>query len=170
MSSILYELSMGWRSVTKARWISAIAILTLALGVGANSAMFSLVDSLLLRPLSIPDAEEVVILDRMDSDGRPTSIPIPKYQTWRENSRGFAQLGAYLSESFSLTGTTTPGGTGLSLTIGLVPTKGPGGIWTGAPGRSAMRLIQTSFLNSAKVMQQQVGVALLLAWTQTRTS
>ena len=108
MSSLLYDVTMGWRNLLKARWVSVTAIVTLALGIGANSAVFSLVDSLLLRPLPIPDAEEVLVIDRGTEDGRPLPIPIPKYQTWYEHSRGFAQLGAFYSGDLSLTGTTKP--------------------------------------------------------------
>jgi len=69
------------------------------------------------------------------------------------------------------TGTTTPGGAGLALTIGADPSNGPGGVATKAPGFSVTRLINTSFLNSAKGGVQKVQAsAPVVVKTRSRIS
>ncbi len=89
MIGFLDDFVMGWRSIRKGGFVSWLAIVILALGVGANSALFSVVDTLLLQPLPIPDAEAVVVMDRLTDEGRRLSIPIPSFsifETTREDS------------------------------------------------------------------------------------
>ena len=108
MIGFLDDFVMGWRSIRKGGFVSWLAIVILALGVGANSALFSVVDTLLLQPLPIPDAEAVVVMDRLTDEGRRLSIPIPKFFDFRDNSRGFEPFGGFYYQSLSLTGTTQP--------------------------------------------------------------
>lgn len=90
MEDLRQDLAFALRTLGRNRGWTAIAILTLALGIGANSAMFSVVNHLLLNPLSYPDADRVVMLYREPLDGNPANTtvmvtPNPELvRAWRE--------------------------------------------------------------------------------------
>ena len=67
MENLLKDIQYGIRSLLKAPGFTAVAIITLALGIGANSAMFSAVNAVLLRPLAFPESERIVLVDRRKS-------------------------------------------------------------------------------------------------------
>ena len=81
-----------------------IAVITLALGIGANTAIFSVVDAVLLRPLPYPHADRLVFLwSTMNSQGVPQSgSALPDYQGWRDQSKVFDSLGAFYYGDFNL--------------------------------------------------------------------
>src|SRR5258708_2163738 len=85
---VLYAL----RLIRKAPAFSAVTIIALALGIGINTALFSVVDGVLLRPLAFRDSDRLVMVwETSDRGGRaPTSLL--NYQDWRERSRAFASL------------------------------------------------------------------------------
>jgi putative ABC transport system permease protein len=98
------------RSLWKAKGFSAVAIATIALGVGANTAVFSVVDAVLLRPLPFRDADRIVTLTHMNPkrDMRDASISYPSFADLASRDRRFAALSAYSSDSFNLTGGDAP--------------------------------------------------------------
>ena len=104
MRTLLQDVRYGLRVLTKNPAFTAAAVLTLALGVGANVAIFSLFNGLLLRPLPYPESERLVRLwDRNESAGLPYfSVSIPNFFAWREQSRSFEALGAYREDGFNL--------------------------------------------------------------------
>jgi putative ABC transport system permease protein len=85
---------------------TAITVLTLALGIGANSAIFSVVNAVLLRPLPFPEPERLVVLEPSDTrDGsKGGSISPPDFLDYREQNRVFERLSAFQSLSFTVTG------------------------------------------------------------------
>src|SRR5207244_12640717 len=91
------DLKFAIRQLLKNPGFTAVAVLTLAVGIGANTAVFSLVNEFLLRPLPVKDPEQlfgVVLIDR-GGDYANQRIPFPVYRDYREQSRVFSELLAY---------------------------------------------------------------------------
>ena len=72
------NLRLAFRQLTKNPAFAAIAIITLALGIGANTAIFSIVNSVLLRPLPYPEADRIMVLNE-SGDGQEFSVSLPNY-------------------------------------------------------------------------------------------
>ena len=83
---------------------SAIAILTLALGIGANTAIFSIVNAVLLRPLPYPNADRIMVLNESSGPGQDYSVALPDYFDWRNDNTVFEHLAATHKESRNLSG------------------------------------------------------------------
>ena len=83
---------------------SVIAILTLALGIGANTAIFSIVNAVLLRPLPYPDADRIMVLNESSGPGQDYSVALPDYFDWRNDNTVFEHLAATHKESRNLSG------------------------------------------------------------------
>ena len=98
------------RSLLKAKGFTAIAVATLAIGVGANTAVFSVVDAVLLRPLPFKDADRIFTLTGSNPkrDMRDATISYPSFVELATRDRMFAHLSAYTYDSFNLTGDTQP--------------------------------------------------------------
>jgi macrolide transport system ATP-binding/permease protein len=100
MQTLLQDLRYGARILWKRPGFTLIAIITLALGIGANTAIFSFVNTVLLRPLPIEQPEQLVSLDNV-----PLNLPAasyPNYRDLRDRNRSFSGLLAYRLASFSL--------------------------------------------------------------------
>jgi predicted permease len=96
---------------------AAVAILTLALGIGANTAIFSLVNAALLRPLPYKDAARLVIMRETSNRVGEVSVSYPDFLDWRQQSHSFVQLMAVHNVGFNLSGVDKPesiGGFGVS--------------------------------------------------------
>ena len=83
---------------------SAIAILTLALGIGANTAIFSIVNAVLLQPLPYPNADRIMVLNESSGPGQDYSVALPDYFDWRNDNTVFEHLAATHKESLNLSG------------------------------------------------------------------
>src|SRR5690349_20547306 len=83
---------------------SIIVILTLALGIGANTAIFSLVDATILRPLPYADADRIVALSEADRSGNDLMVSWPDFTDWRDQSKSFRAIAAIGGINFNLTG------------------------------------------------------------------
>jgi len=110
MDSLLRDLKFSARSLLKRPALTIIAILTLAIGIGANSAIFSVVNALLLKPLPFPDPDRIVALwDKVPSRGlERNEVAVPNYLDWRAQNKTFEQVGLYSWWSTNLTGTDSP--------------------------------------------------------------
>ena len=85
METLLADIRQSLRIMVKSPGFTAVAIAALALGIGANTAIFSVVDKVLLEPLPYPEANRIMQLDRQFPQGKGTSASIPKYFAWRQN-------------------------------------------------------------------------------------
>jgi putative ABC transport system permease protein len=104
MNSLLQDLRFGLRMLVKNPIFATVAIVTLALGIGANTAIFSVVDAVLLRPLPYPEANRLVFLwSTMNSQGVATSgSALPDYYGWRDHNQVFDGLAAFYNGDFNL--------------------------------------------------------------------
>src|SRR2546421_8381621 len=100
---VMNDLRFAFRQLRKSPGFTVIAVLTLALGIGANSAIFSVVNHVLLRPLPYPNPERLVYLNELTS-GTSTSIALPDYVDWRKDSKSFENLAISRLESRNLSG------------------------------------------------------------------
>jgi len=83
---------------------AAIAILTLALGIGANTALFSVVNGVLLRPLPYPQPDSIVAISEKTASFARSSISYPNFLDWQRANSTFSSIAAYRSDDFSITG------------------------------------------------------------------
>jgi putative ABC transport system permease protein len=106
MQTLWHDLRYGFRILLKRPGFAAVAVLTLALGVGVNTAIFSVVDAVLLRPLPYPQSDRLVMLwTTMRSQGIPTSgSALPDYREWRDRCRSFEGLAGFYYSDFNLAG------------------------------------------------------------------
>ncbi len=108
LESLLQDLRYGFRMLVKAPGFSVIAILTLALGIGANTAIFSVVNGVLLNPLPFHDANQLVSLFEKIPNFENGSISYPNFVDWRRMNRTFSSMAAYRSTGINLTGAGEP--------------------------------------------------------------
>src|SRR5262245_47052797 len=112
MQSILQDIRYGIRSLSKRPGFVVIAVITLGLGIGANTAIFSVVNAVLLRPLPFKDPDRVVLMWgylpklAQTTDKLPTSAP--NYLALASQSQSFDHLSAFRSWSWQLTGGADP--------------------------------------------------------------
>jgi predicted permease len=110
IESILQDLRYAGRTLTKKPGFSLIAIITLALGIGANTAIFSVVNSILLRPLNYKDAGQLVhIFHHYKKIDQLVPLPLSGYLYYRDNNKSFESIGAISIELMTnLTGIGDP--------------------------------------------------------------
>jgi predicted permease len=102
--TILQDIRYGLRGIRKAPSFSAVVILTLALGIGTNTAIFSVVYSVLLRPLPYPGGERLVWLGESTAKAAGISITWINFEHWRHDSDSFENMAAFAGEDLTLTG------------------------------------------------------------------
>jgi predicted permease len=102
---LMQDLRFGVRMIVTSPGFAAVAILTLALGIGANTALFSVVNGVLLNPLPYPEPEQLVTLHESKPNFDAGSISFPNFQDWRRDNSTFAMMGLWRNFSFTLTGT-----------------------------------------------------------------
>ena len=104
MQSLIQDLRFGLRMLARNPMFTLIAVVTLALGIGANTAIFSVVDAVLLRPLPYPDANRLVFLwSTMNGQGVPQSgSALPDYLGWRDQNQVFEGLAGFYYGDFNL--------------------------------------------------------------------
>jgi predicted permease len=107
MDSFLKDIRYGVRSLLKHPSFTAIAVITLALGIGANSVMFSAVNAVLLRPLPYKTPERLVAVESINSRSGKTSaggVSPADFRDWQDQSRSFEQLAVYSGTAVDLPG------------------------------------------------------------------
>jgi putative ABC transport system permease protein len=101
---IMNYLRFAFRQLINNPAFSAVAIITLALGIGANTAIFSIVNAVLLRPLPYPDADRIMVLNESSGPGQDYSVALPDYFDWRNDNTVFEHLACTHKESRNLSG------------------------------------------------------------------
>ena len=110
MESLMQDIRYGWRMLGKNPGFTAIAVLTLAIGIGASTATFSVVDTVLLQPLPYQQPEQLVTvtetLPGMSAD--EVGVAAGEYGDYRDRNHSFSQVAAYQNTGFNLTGEGKP--------------------------------------------------------------
>jgi putative ABC transport system permease protein len=97
MQTLLQDLRYSARMLIKSPGFTLVAVLTLAIGIGANTAIFSVVDAILWRPLAVPRSDRLVALYTTGGDGAGyRSLSYPDYEHFRDNQKNFYGLAAYV--------------------------------------------------------------------------
>jgi predicted permease len=110
METLLQDVRYGWRMLARNPGFTTIAVVTLAIGIGASTAIFSVVDAVLLRPLPYEQPDRLVVVSEtlpgMTTD--EVGVSAGEYQDYRDRNRSFSQVGAYETAGFNLTGSGQP--------------------------------------------------------------
>ena len=108
MGTLLQDLRYAVRMLVKSPGFTAIAVLTLALGIGANTALFSVVNGVLLSPLPYPQPDRLVALYSRTANFTESSISYPNFLDWQRENNSFTDLAAWRGDSFNMTGAGEP--------------------------------------------------------------
>jgi putative ABC transport system permease protein len=133
VETTMIDLQYAWRMLRKTPGFSAVAIATLALGIGANTAIFSVINAVLIEPLPFKDPSRLVALweEQARRPGRPNPIGPANYLRWRERAQSFENMSLFTGTRLNLTGAGAPVelavhvvSTGFFETLGVGPIHG----------------------------------------------
>ena len=110
MHGLWSDIRYGVRALLRSPWLTALVVLTLGLGIGANVAVFSAIDGVLLDPLSFPEPERLVLVWEESRAQEITEAPTSaaNYVDWRSQARVFEGMAAFRGDELTLTGTGEP--------------------------------------------------------------
>ena len=108
LNQLLADIRFGLRMLRKNPGFTAVAVLTLALGIGANAAVFSVVYAVLLRPLPYKDPSSLIVLNETTPMVGTVSVSYPNFLDWRNQSHTFSEMAAVRGVGFNLAGVTQP--------------------------------------------------------------
>ncbi len=108
MTSFWQDVRYGLRVLGKNPGFTAVAVLTLALGIGANTALFSVVNGVLLNPLPFPNPDELVAVYAKSPTFQESSIAYLNFLDWQKDNHSFASLSAFRSDDYNMTGAGEP--------------------------------------------------------------
>jgi predicted permease len=104
MGALILDIRYAFRLLIKNPGFTIVAIVTLALGIGANTALFSVVNGVLLSPLSFPHSEQLVTLYERKMGFEQASISYPNFLDWQRTQRTFSSLASYRPDNYTITG------------------------------------------------------------------
>jgi predicted permease len=111
VTTLLQDLRFGLRTLRKSPGFTVIALFTLALGIGANTAIFSIVDAVMLKPLPFPDSDKLVFMaSAFEKQGvtRNFATSYADFLDWRSTAKSFTGMASYHQDSFTLAGLDQP--------------------------------------------------------------
>ncbi len=104
METLFQDLHYGLRMLVKSPSFTAVAVATLALGIGANTALFSVINGVLLSPLAFPRPDQLVTLHENKPNFEGGSVSYPNFRDWQRDNHTFSSLALARTSAFSLTG------------------------------------------------------------------
>jgi predicted permease len=104
MSNLLFDLRYGLRMLTQSPAFTTIAVLTLALGIGANTALFSVVNGVILNPLAYPHSDQLVAIYEKIAGLDSAPIEYLNFLDWQRDSHSFASMATYRNEDYTFIG------------------------------------------------------------------
>jgi putative ABC transport system permease protein len=108
MGKVWQDVRFGLRMLLKSPGFAIVTVLALALGIGANTAIFSVVNGILLRPLPYKTADRLTFLSEWSQQVPNMSVSYPNFQDWRAQNHSFEELAAFRSNGYVLTGAGEP--------------------------------------------------------------
>ena len=110
METLWQDIKYGWRMLVKSPGFTAIAVIALALGIGSNTAIFSIADAFLLKPINIPDPEHLVIAGEIAPNRTDGLNPVSpaNFADWKQQVESFESMGTFEWDEVSLTGVGIP--------------------------------------------------------------
>jgi len=108
MDTVFQDVRFGLRMLWKSPSFTAVAVFTLALGIGANTAVFSIVNGVLLNPLPFPQPEQLIALGENKANFENGSISYPNFRDWQKENRSFSSMAMSRIFSFNLLGAGDP--------------------------------------------------------------
>jgi putative ABC transport system permease protein len=105
---MLFDCRYALRQLRKNPGVTAVAVLTLTLGIGVTTAIFSVVYGVLLRPLPYPHPDRIVAVFEVTSTGRPSRVADPNFDDFRDQNRSFQAIAKYADTVASVSGTSQP--------------------------------------------------------------
>lgn len=127
MEALWQDLKYGLRTLLKNRGVTLIAVITLALGIGVNTAVFSIANTIMFRPLPFAEPDRLVRLwESSPQRNFPFfSVSQPNFLDWREQNHSFERIAATTSRTFNFTGTEAPERIpGIAVTVDFLPVLG----------------------------------------------
>ena len=131
LEQFVADVCFGVRALRKNPAFTVVAVLTLALGIGANTAIFSVMESVVLAPLPYPNPDRLVMVSESRPNLKQLAISYPDFEDWQRNARSFAQMAAVAWHDYDLT---SPGtaehlngmevSSGFFTTLGVKPVLG----------------------------------------------
>ncbi len=108
MGDLLHDVRYGVRTLLKSPGFTLVAVIALALGIGANTAMFGIVNAVLLRPVPYPQPDRLLKLYSSGRGFHQAAVSYPNFLDWQRSSRSFQEMAAYRTDNFNLTGQANP--------------------------------------------------------------
>ena len=104
MEILFQDMRYAIRQLLKSPGFTITAVLTLAIGIGVNTASFSIMDAVVLRPLAVPDLNRVVVVYEQQNHRDPQQVTLADFEDWKRQSRSFEELAVRRGADMSLTG------------------------------------------------------------------
>jgi putative ABC transport system permease protein len=104
MQTLLQDVRYALRQLWKSPGFTITAVLTLAIGIGANTASFSITDAVMLRPLAVPEMNHVMVISETQNHGDPQQVALANLEDWKRQSHSFEDLAVLHPVGMSLTG------------------------------------------------------------------
>jgi putative ABC transport system permease protein len=108
MSDWLTSFRYAFRTLRRQPTFAGIALLTLGLGIGANTALFSIIQAVVLNPLPYDDPEQIVVLSEVNPDGVSDRVSVPTFEDWKADVKSLASVAAYRRADFTFAGSGDP--------------------------------------------------------------
>src|SRR5262249_36206410 len=132
IDAVIQDVRYAVRILLKNRGFTAVVILTLALGIGANAAIFTVLDGVMLRPLPYPDVDRILtFIEQSRSDRQPMSVAWPNFQDYRDQNRVFEHLGIHRGAIVNMSSADRPerlngslASSGVFAAMGIAPLAG----------------------------------------------
>src|SRR3954468_17629604 len=108
MDIMLQDVRLALRGLLRRPGFTLVAVLTLALGIGANTAIFSVVNAVLIRPIPYPNGERMVTIWGVQGTQGQNGVVYADFLDWRAQNHTFDDMGAYRGQSVNFTGGENP--------------------------------------------------------------